>query len=359
MPPRFTRKDFLEALFGRYFAKHDGFIMVKMLRQLDHKISLRYFPNVDALAKEQYSRDQNVFFGVSPRERMKPGPENIRYIVALWAGLDMGPDGFAGNRSFLAGPPHAAKAIRSFPIAPSIIVESGWGVHLYWLMREVTAVTDINIVHLVLRKIHDYFLCRSEVKIDSALRLPSSSNSKIPGHFVSCNVKYINTEFLYSLDDFVGLQLRPAIIGEDVPPVPIPRTAPAAPAGRFEPEPYDNEEDDRAGSIDEAEVKEFLARDKSRVAYLGKTPPLKKAPEPVAESPAPPAPPTPPGPKISEEYIPDEDEEDDGGIEVLSEETSDEFADQVADAVVRKIRDTLLDEIVDRLVKRLMGTKKT
>ena len=64
MARKFSRKDFLEALYGEYFRKREGFIMVKTAKPLDPRVSTRYFPNLEILAKEQYQEDQNVFFGV-------------------------------------------------------------------------------------------------------------------------------------------------------------------------------------------------------------------------------------------------------------------------------------------------------
>ena len=51
MRVEYTRKDFLEALFQRYFTKREGFILVRAVRHLDHKISTRFFPNIE-LARE-------------------------------------------------------------------------------------------------------------------------------------------------------------------------------------------------------------------------------------------------------------------------------------------------------------------
>ena len=73
---------------------------------------------------------------------MKPDKRHIRYLVALWAGMDLTSEGYSGRNRFFFGHAQAAKAIRSFPLPPSIIVESGWGVHLYWLLKQVTEMRD-------------------------------------------------------------------------------------------------------------------------------------------------------------------------------------------------------------------------
>ena len=97
MKSRFARKDFLEALFGEYVSKHDGFIRIVTVRHYDRKISTRYFPKLETLAKEQYTDNQHVFFGVCPHEGMRADKTGVRYMVALWAGLDLAPEGYSGK----------------------------------------------------------------------------------------------------------------------------------------------------------------------------------------------------------------------------------------------------------------------
>jgi hypothetical protein len=56
--------------------------------------------------------------------------ENLSYTNALWADVDSGEDkAYPGKRE-------ALKAIESFSPPPSIIVDSGGGYHLYWLLTE-------------------------------------------------------------------------------------------------------------------------------------------------------------------------------------------------------------------------------
>jgi hypothetical protein len=208
MIARFTRKDFLEALFLQYYKEHRGFILVKSVKRGDPKMSTRYFPNIDILAKEHYGEERDVYFGVCPRERMKAEKEHIHYLVALWADLDIGSEGHEDKSVFFEGPQQAAKAIRSFPRAPSIIVESGRGAHLYWLLKQVNEVTDPERLEKVLKTISDHLQCDTDVNIDTALRLPETVNTKVVGKPVNCDVKFINANFRYTLQDFENLGQR-------------------------------------------------------------------------------------------------------------------------------------------------------
>ncbi len=102
---------------------------------------------------------------------------------------------------------YAAKAVRSFPLPPSIVVESGWGVHLYWLLKSITEISDPRRIEKLLSSLSEYFQCKRIIPIDSILRLPDTFNSKHQSAVVKCTVKYLNGEFRYDLEEFEKLKL--------------------------------------------------------------------------------------------------------------------------------------------------------
>ena len=146
-------------------------------------------------------------------------------MTALWVGLDLGPNGYSGKKQHFAHPSQAAKAIRSFPLAPSIIVESGRGIHLYWLLKGVVEITNFEEFARLLVRLNTYFQCLKEVGVDSMMRLPGTVNAKLPGEAFDCYVKYLNIEFRYSLEEFQQLNLAvPAL--ESRPPAKSPEAEP-------------------------------------------------------------------------------------------------------------------------------------
>ncbi|MGO9570219.1 MAG: hypothetical protein ACLP5H_22035 [Desulfomonilaceae bacterium] len=242
MIAKFTRKDFLEAIFAQYYKEYRGFILVKSFKRGDPKQSTRYFPNIEILAKEHYGEERDVYFGICPRERMKAEKEHIHFLVALWADLDIGSEGHEEKKVYYQGPQHAAKAIRSFPRAPSIIVESGRGAHLYWLLKAVNEVQDPKRIERALKNISDHLQCDTDVSLDTVLRLPETSNTKIPGKPVICDVKFINPNFRYTLEDFETLGQR--IV---VPQPSMPASGSIPPAGMSAPIAMSEEESEENG----------------------------------------------------------------------------------------------------------------
>lgn len=326
MRVEYTRKDFLEALFQSYFTKREGFIIVRAVRHLDRKISTRFFPNIELLAREQYQEEQHIYFGVCPRESMKPDKRHIRYLVALWAGMDLNSEGYSGRNRFFFGHAQAAKAIRSFPLPPSIIVESGWGVHLYWLLKQVTEIDDPAPVETVLRKVNGYFQCSTEVGIDSVLRLPGTINCKQPSQCVECRIKYINPDFSYDLEEFENLSLGEGAssIKSSTVTKPFPQESPPAPE-----------------KVDQKDVRPSLA---AQTGSQRKTDePFLSEQDLSALSPV-------------MDVVPDEIR---GGstVVVCTEESDEILADEIAEKVVGRLSDRftdkLADVIVEKLVKRL------
>jgi len=354
---RFTRKDFLGALFQSYFRKREGFIIVKSSKPLDRKTSIRYFPNIEILAKEPFQNDQDVFFGVCPHEKMRAEKSHIQYLVALWAGLDLDPEGYSGKQTHFFGEAQAAKAIRSFPLPPSIIVESGRGVHLYWLLKELTPVANVEAVERLLRRINTYFQCKAELGIDSALRLPDTVNAKVSGHLTECRVKYLNTDFRYDFADIEQLNVgapdsssksalfaRPAHGTLDVALAPqgepafeaVPTKRSAGEEVRETMRHLDLPDDDSKN------VRPRIGADKTqgvpehkRAASSVSEPIFERAPyEQAGNKPSASPQPQPTG--------------------VVAEEVLDRVADKIADRIADRITEKLVDEIVGKVVERLM-----
>jgi hypothetical protein len=210
---QFTRNDFLEAIFAQYYREHRGFILVRTVKADEPKVATRYFPNIEVLGRELYGEDADVYFGVCPRERMKPEKEHVKFILALWADIDISPDAHKKGEPFFAGPEQAAMAIRDFPLPPSITVDSGHGLHLYWLLDKATEVAEPAATEQIIRKVQRQLNCKMNPSLDALMRLPDTFNNKILPSPLQCKVKFINVNFRYSLDDFkeVAGDARPSI----------------------------------------------------------------------------------------------------------------------------------------------------
>ncbi len=122
---------FLKALFP--VLDSNNRIEVRILRPGTRKCEFRHFSSdIDdaaELAQNASGEGYESFFGVSARGPKALGTKhNLTYISAVFADLDIG--GHWKTKAI------ALAAIEDFVPSPSIIVDSGGGLHAYWLLKE-------------------------------------------------------------------------------------------------------------------------------------------------------------------------------------------------------------------------------
>lgn len=86
-----------------------------------------------------FIQDKNVYFGVATREYGKGTKESILNIPAVWVDID-----------FKQTPMEkAVELLGQFPLEPSIMVSSGGGWHLYWLLKKPATRNMIPLVETI------------------------------------------------------------------------------------------------------------------------------------------------------------------------------------------------------------------
>lgn len=142
-------------------------------------------------------KSKNLFFGVATRAGGGTKAHVVR-VPAVWADVDFKDT----PREILAD------KLKSFPFKPSIIVKSGGGAHLYWLLKVPVGQGDIEDLEEVNRRIAGALGGdRNAVDAARVLRLPGTLNLKYePAR--RCEVTQ-TSDFSYSLEDFLEM-LPPA-----------------------------------------------------------------------------------------------------------------------------------------------------
>jgi len=198
-----------EGFFNKLYQNCDGQIEVRLLPSGLQ----RYFDIEDQDSIDDFCNangKQNVFFGVATRDGKGGTKENIVNIPALWADVDFKDTPIEEARNNLKG----------LGKLPSITVQSGFGVHLYWILKEPAGEEDIEKVEDINRRIA-HVLQADDAAVDAAriLRVPDTLNHKYdPAEKVRCvDIK----EFQYNLDDFENLPECPHKVagGKSVNPV--------------------------------------------------------------------------------------------------------------------------------------------
>lgn len=121
--------------------------------------------------REQLERDNrrgaNVFFGVNPRSGAGGSKKHVVHCRALWADLD---DARPGDQSRWQSLPQ-----------PTLIVDSGRGVHLYWKLAtpySLASTRDRERLEQLLKGIYTELNADSVQDVARLLRLPGFDNVK-------------------------------------------------------------------------------------------------------------------------------------------------------------------------------------
>ncbi len=126
----------------------------------------------DRLTKLNTGRERgNIFFGVAPRPRPWAGKKaDIKAVRCIWADVDdCSPDEFSTVLSESGLP------------KPSIILDSGHGIHAYWLLDEPFAITcteDRDRIESAMAGLSDMIGGDSTHDLSRILRLPGFDNVK-------------------------------------------------------------------------------------------------------------------------------------------------------------------------------------
>lgn len=160
-------------------------------RKEPHERSL--FDTVDeVIAYANGSPESDLYFGVSPRVR--GDYDTISRTCVAWADVDL--------KDFKDNPDKAARAIATFPLNPSFIINSGHGFHVYWLLEgEVTGAEAQEICRGIMRIVGSD-PTHNALQI---LRIPGTTNWKDPDEPALVVVMVSNPGTRYDAGDLLKL----------------------------------------------------------------------------------------------------------------------------------------------------------
>lgn len=259
MPLVVSPSEFLSTIWG----DSQGFAELTAIG----KHGVRSFPWVypgptDSLlaAAANHNKDSNVYMGVCLRREKWPRPAgrngvdgkpiiehrgteaNALSSWVVWVEFDfLSADG-QGHKGRVVDPALARKWLAEFPLKPSIIVKSGGGIQVYWLLKEAAMGDDLWKVKAINKALVEFFTVEIEGKkygadtqsVDLAriLRIPGSQNVKYTPPR-PCEVSWWRPDLRYILDDF---EILPVKVEKPVlAPIPaVPATADGVqmPSGR-------------------------------------------------------------------------------------------------------------------------------
>lgn len=133
----------------------------------------------------------DVYFGVGARRGRNGKKEHVAYIAALWADIDAPLEDACGK-------------LAAFPLPPSAIVASGYGVHAYWLLREPFSFSELeerDYAEARLRGLASRLGADSVWDLPRVMRVPDTVNHK-NGEAPPVEIVEFHPSRRYNLSDF-------------------------------------------------------------------------------------------------------------------------------------------------------------
>lgn len=142
----------------------------------------------------------DVYMGVLRRKnRGGTAADVVDHAPVLWADVD--PYKYAttedGGRYKLLDA--GLVSVLNFPISPSIVVDSGHGIHAYWLLRDAAPVADASLAMKGIAKNIGGDNTHDPARI---LRVPGTYNYKDPDNAVPVRLLRLDTTRRYRFSDF-------------------------------------------------------------------------------------------------------------------------------------------------------------
>jgi len=177
---------YLETVFSKALKHNHGEIEIRVFKGADKRQS--FFDSIYPAATTAYDLCQqgiDVYCGVNTRVGKGGKKSNVKYINSFHAEIDYGTLGH-NKKTEHATHDDALKAIKEFPVKPTIIVHSGGGFHCYWVLDMPIEILDQGDCTIETIEGINLTLCKKlggdvgTQDISRVLRVPGTYNFKDP-----------------------------------------------------------------------------------------------------------------------------------------------------------------------------------
>lgn len=202
---------FLNALYGREatgWANRwpNGWLEIRYLADSEKPVQRWYKPQDVPLDKLRAGNQagRNIYFGVGLRRKRGGKKGDVLAIPALWVDLD--------GKDFSQGKSEALAALDRLPadLSPSMVLDSGHGIHAYWLLETAVVLNgngEIGRVERTLRGLaHHLDGDPTVADVARIMRLPGFLNVKDPENPVPCKLLDIHVDRRFDLAAFSDLK---------------------------------------------------------------------------------------------------------------------------------------------------------
>ncbi|MBN1181822.1 MAG: hypothetical protein JXB49_06005 [Bacteroidales bacterium] len=141
-------------------------------------------------------KNYHVYFGVCPRPSDSGKEKDIKQANALWVDIDCKDAKEKEDR---------LNQLNSFPLTPSIVVDSGHGYHAYWLLDkpfQISSAEDRCHIKGIMKGLSETLPADHCFDLSRVLRLPGTYNLKDKDNPLLVKIISIHSGRRYSIQDF-------------------------------------------------------------------------------------------------------------------------------------------------------------
>lgn len=208
-----TTIDYLTALFGRHKM---GYISLSNITKgsntFTHHVAVSELSAVNAEAYALAAARENAYLGIATRNRdlgrsQRGGKDDLLELSAFFLDIDLdGPEAALAHRAKkLPTLDQALAMLEAVGPVPNIIIDSGYGLHVYWLLdKPYPCDNSLQRLHTDFQKRYwDYaqsqgFHLDHTANLDRVLRVPGTLNYKIPDSPKAVTIDSIDTSYSYT-----------------------------------------------------------------------------------------------------------------------------------------------------------------
>jgi len=158
----------------------------------------------DWVEKEILSRSGRQMITVGPAPRFqtplrgKAGKDqDVLQVSCIWADLDF--------KHYKGGAIEVIQRIRDFPLRPSVVVNSGYGRHVYFVFHTPLQTNALPLWDKMIRGLRDALDADATINLSRVMRLPGTPNIKYPDAPVMCDLCDEDSSWLrYHPDEVLG-----------------------------------------------------------------------------------------------------------------------------------------------------------
>jgi hypothetical protein len=188
-------KNMLKMFFDSIFPNLEGYIEIryKISGGAQDIVKRKFFASKEQLIKtliksEERIKRYEMWFGVYERTIKSGKKEAIEKVCCFWSDVDTG-----------------EQTWKDFEYQPHIVVKSGNGYHLYWLIEpiKVTSKEEVEKVEGIMRGISEKIKGDNTSDITRILRIPETYNNKDPNNPKKVEIIEYNFDIeRYKITDF-------------------------------------------------------------------------------------------------------------------------------------------------------------